>query len=86
MRVLDGAVCVLDSNQGVEPQTETVWRQGDKYNVPRIVFCNKMDKIGANPSISASRTSEPGSERGPFPFSCRSDRRQVSKGSSISFE
>jgi elongation factor G len=48
MRVLDGAVCVLDSNQGVEPQTETVWRQGDKYNVPRIVFCNKMDKIGAD--------------------------------------
>jgi elongation factor G len=48
LRVLDGAVCVLDSNQGVEPQTETVWRQGDKYKVPRIVFCNKMDKIGAN--------------------------------------
>lgn len=48
LRVLDGAVCVLDSNQGVEPQTETVWRQGDKYNVPRIVFCNKMDKTGAN--------------------------------------
>jgi elongation factor G len=48
LRVLDGAVCVLDSNQGVEPQTETVWRQGDKYDVPRIVFCNKMDKIGAD--------------------------------------
>ncbi|MCZ8184735.1 MAG: elongation factor G [Beijerinckiaceae bacterium] len=48
LRVLDGAVCVLDSNQGVEPQTETVWRQGDKYNVPRIVFANKMDKIGAD--------------------------------------
>jgi elongation factor G len=48
LRVLDGAVCVLDSNQGVEPQTETVWRQGDKYHVPRIVFCNKMDKIGAD--------------------------------------
>lgn len=48
LRVLDGAVCVLDSNQGVEPQTETVWRQGDKYKVPRIVFCNKMDKTGAN--------------------------------------
>jgi len=48
LRVLDGAVCVLDSNQGVEPQTETVWRQGDKYHVPRIVFCNKMDKTGAN--------------------------------------
>jgi elongation factor G len=48
LRVLDGAVCVLDSNQGVEPQTETVWRQGDKYDVPRIVFCNKMDKTGAS--------------------------------------
>src|ERR1700723_3556624 len=48
LRVLDGAVCVLDSNQGVEPQTETVWRQGDKYRVPRIVFVNKMDKIGAD--------------------------------------
>ncbi len=46
--MLDGAVCVLDSNQGVEPQTETVWRQGDKYKVPRIVFANKMDKIGAD--------------------------------------
>jgi elongation factor G len=48
LRVLDGAVCVLDSNQGVEPQTETVWRQGDKYGVPRVVFANKMDKTGAD--------------------------------------
>ena len=48
LRVLDGAVCVLDGNQGVEPQTETVWRQGDKYDVPRIIFANKMDKIGAD--------------------------------------
>jgi hypothetical protein len=42
------APCVLDGNAGVEPQTETVWRQADKYNVPRIVFVNKMDKIGAD--------------------------------------
>jgi len=48
LRVLDGCVCVLDGNQGVEPQTETVWRQADKYGVPRVVFVNKMDKIGAD--------------------------------------
>ncbi|MBU6234994.1 MAG: elongation factor G [Alphaproteobacteria bacterium] len=48
LKVLDGAVCLLDGNQGVEPQTETVWRQGDKYKVPRIIFANKMDKIGAD--------------------------------------
>ncbi|MBS7698171.1 elongation factor G [Chelatococcus sp. YT9] len=48
LRVLDGCVCVLDGSQGVEPQTETVWRQADKYDVPRIVFVNKMDKVGAD--------------------------------------
>ncbi|MGC2396453.1 MAG: elongation factor G [Rhodomicrobium sp.] len=48
LRVLDGAVALLDANQGVEPQTETVWRQGDKYNIPRMIFVNKMDKIGAD--------------------------------------
>lgn len=48
LAVLDGAVCVLDANAGVEPQTETVWRQADRYKVPRMVFVNKMDKIGAD--------------------------------------
>ena len=48
LRVLDGAVALLDANAGVEPQTETVWRQADKYNVPRMLFVNKMDKIGAD--------------------------------------
>ncbi|MDA9471367.1 elongation factor G [Enterococcus sp. 5H] len=48
LRVLDGAVTVLDSQSGVEPQTETVWRQATEYKVPRVVFCNKMDKIGAD--------------------------------------
>jgi elongation factor G len=48
LRVLDGAVALLDANQGVEPQTETVWRQADKYSVPRMIFVNKMDKTGAD--------------------------------------
>ncbi|RDE09744.1 elongation factor G [Pelagibacterium lacus] len=48
LRVLDGAVALLDANAGVEPQTETVWRQADKYGVPRLIFVNKMDKIGAD--------------------------------------
>src|SRR6186713_1538340 len=48
LRVLDGAVCVFDSVAGVEPQSETVWRQADKYRVPRICFVNKMDRIGAD--------------------------------------
>ena len=46
--MLDGAVTVFDSVAGVEPQTETVWRQANKYNVPRFCFVNKMDRIGAN--------------------------------------
>ena len=48
LAVLDGAIAVLDANAGVEPQTETVWRQADRYKVPRIVYVNKMDKIGAD--------------------------------------
>ena len=54
LRVLDGAVTVLDSQSGVEPQTETVWRQATEYRVPRIVFANKMDKIGADFLYSVS--------------------------------
>lgn len=52
LRVLDGAVCVLDGSQGVEPQTEQVWRQADRYNVARVIFINKMDKMGANFQMS----------------------------------
>lgn len=48
LRVLDGAVAVFDAVSGVEPQSETVWRQADKYKVPRVCFVNKMDRLGAN--------------------------------------
>ena len=58
LRVLDGAVALLDANQGVEPQTETVWHQADKYGVPRMIFVNKMDKIGADFFISVQMVKE----------------------------
>ena len=48
LRVLDGGIVVFDATQGVEPQSETVWRQADKYNVPRICFINKIDRVGAS--------------------------------------
>ena len=52
LRVLDGAVAVFDAVAGVEPQSETVWRQADKYRVPRICFVNKMDRVGADSSAA----------------------------------
>jgi elongation factor G len=58
LRVLDGAVALLDANQGVEPQTETVWRQADKYGVPRMILVNKMDKIGADFFVSVQMVKE----------------------------
>jgi len=58
LRVLDGAVAVFDGSQGVEPQSETVWHQADKYNVPRVAFINKMDKMGADFYMSLSSIKE----------------------------
>ena len=58
LRVLDGAVALLDSNAGVEPQTETVWRQADEFKVPRMIFCNKMDKLGASFEMSLDSIKE----------------------------
>ena len=58
LRVLDGAVAVLDGGNGVEPQTETVWRQADKFHVPRIVFVNKMDKTGADFEMNVNSIKE----------------------------
>ncbi len=58
LRVLDGAVAVFDGKEGVEPQSETVWRQADKYNVPRICFINKMDKLGADFDFSVKTIKE----------------------------
>ena len=58
LRILDGAVTVLDGKNGVEPQTETVWRQASKYHIPRVVFCNKLDAIGADYEMSVRSIKE----------------------------
>ena len=59
LRVLDGAIAVFDSVAGVEPQSETVWRQADRYRVPRIAFINKMDRIGADFAYSGEDDGRP---------------------------
>ena len=85
LRVLDGAVCVLDSNQGVEPQTETVWRQGDKYSVPRIIFSNKMDKTGADFFMCLADIKDKlGAKAVPLQIPIGS-RKRISRASSTSF-
>jgi elongation factor G len=71
LRVLDGAVAVFDGKEGVEPQSETVWRQADKYDVPRICFVNKMDKLGADFYFTVRRSST-ASARSRSSCSCRS--------------
>ena len=81
LRVLDGAVAVFDAVAGVEPQTETVWRQANKYNVPRMCFINKMDRVGADffRCVDMIRTASRRPSRSP---SCRSAPRASSVASS----
>ena len=82
LRVLDGAVAVFDSVQGIEPRSETGWWQADKYSVPRIAFMNKMDRIGADflcqrPDDDRSTRGKPGSDSDP-------NRPKAKEGRSIS--
>ena len=84
LRVLDGAIALFDSVAGVEPQSETVWRQADKYHVPRIAFINKMDRIGADFEQLACRRWSTASAPTPCRSSCRSAPRPTSRASSTS--
>ena len=83
LRVLDGGVVVFDGVQGVEPQSETVWRQADRYQVPRICFINKLDRVGAD--FYRARQLDQGASRRECrcPCSCRSGARLSSRPSSI---
>ena len=84
LRVLDGAVAVFDSVAGVEPQSETVWRQADKYRVPRIAFINKMDRIGARLRRRRPDDGRPPGRATRCRSSCRSAPRPTSRASSTS--
>ncbi len=82
LRVLDGAVAVFDAVAGVEPQTETVWRQADKYGVPRMCFVNKMDRIGADFFRSRRHDQGPPGRHRRRPPAARSGPRPASRASS----
>ena len=84
LRVLDGAVTLLDSVAGVEPQTETVWRQADRYGVPRIIFANKMDRVGADFDRCLRDDPRPPDASARIRCSCRSARASCSPATSTS--
>ena len=86
LRVLDGAVALFDSVAGVEPQSETVWRQADKYHVPRIAYINKMDRIGADFEQRRADDDRPPRRATRCRSSCRSAPRASSRASSTSIE
>ena len=82
LRVLDGAVAVFCAVAGVEPQSETVWRQADRYGVPRIAFVNKMDRVGADFERVVEMIRDRLGARTPSPCRCRSAPRTGSGASS----